>query len=133
MGSSRSAGSPLLVDLVDRTHRDLFVHLYSESHHGSESLDTSGGGAQPLRLVIAVNSWHEMPQTEWLWYYNEFVTGPSWRVAADWILYVSNQEWDASEDKEALLMQSSFTHRFEIHWERCQEVTCIRLLKRRHS
>merc|ERR1712232_410650 len=127
---SRHAGSPLLVDLVDRTHRDLFVHLYSEAHN-SESSGASGDALQPVRLLVAVNSWHEMPQTEWLWYYNEFVAGPSWRVAADWILYVSNQEWDASDDKEAMLLQPSFAHRFETHWQRCEDVTCIRLFKRR--
>lgn len=47
-----------------------------------------------------VNSWHEMPMSEYFWYYNMFVAGPEWLLAADWILYVSNRDWGGNAEKE---------------------------------
>mmetsp|Transcript_28848 Transcript_28848/g.79510 ORF Transcript_28848/g.79510 Transcript_28848/m.79510 type:complete len:575 (+) Transcript_28848:109-1833(+) len=126
----RGAADPLVVHLVDRANRDLFVHLYSEANVVVEEA-AQPSRQRPVRVLIAVNSWHEMPQSEWLWYYNEFVAGPRWRVAADWILYVSNQEWDNSDAKEALLMSPGpGGHRFETHWKECTKVTCNHVLRR---
>lgn len=122
----RHSDAPLLVDLVDREHRDLFAHLYGSAPRSS----------RPVRVLFAVNSWHEMPQAEWLWYYNEFVSGPSSRLAADWIVYVANQEWDASDSKHALLMQGGPGYRFEVELQHCagrtpgEDLSCLRLLRR---
>jgi len=114
--AERPSSAPLLVDLVDRVHRDIFAHLYGVTHDlvamDPQAPNASECPTRPLRALIAVNSWHEMPQTEWLWYYNEFVTGPSWRMGVDWILYISNQEWDASASKEALLLQQDILLHF---------------------
>lgn len=131
-------GSPLVVDLVDLEHRDLFAHLYSAGQLSSSQRDPADGELppRPSRVLFAVNSWHEMPQAEWMWYYKEFVSGPSCRLAADWILYVANQEWDASASKQALLLQGGPGYRFELELERCrgtrpgESLSCLRLLRR---
>merc|ERR1712079_508872 len=98
-GGDSAAKAPLRIDLVDQEQRDVFIHTFSRlgASDDSEAASASRIGApsvrkRPLRVLIAVNSWHEFAMTEFLWYYNTFVTGPVWHMAVDYILYVSNRE-----------------------------------------
>lgn len=130
---AEAASAPLRVELVDRDRRDLFVHAHGEataSHSGPSSSTGIVPGSRPLRLLIAVNSWHEMPMTEYFWYYNTFVAGPSWLIAADWILYLSNRQWPHNAEKEKLLLGSGQGQKFQVRYEYCSEITCTRLLQR---
>jgi len=132
--------APLRVDLVEHERRDQFVHEYSMAAAMDEADTASGASAaptpatrslpRPLRLLIAVNSWHEMPMTEFFWYYNAFVTGPSWQVAADWIFYVSNREWSGNDAKEQLLLGPGPRKQFDVRESQCSETNCLYLLQR---
>eukprot|EP00747_Dinoflagellata_sp_TGD_P032617 gnl/TRDRNA2_/TRDRNA2_136101_c0_seq1.p1 gnl/TRDRNA2_/TRDRNA2_136101_c0~~gnl/TRDRNA2_/TRDRNA2_136101_c0_seq1.p1 ORF type:complete len:423 (+),score=47.02 gnl/TRDRNA2_/TRDRNA2_136101_c0_seq1:315-1583(+) len=111
---------------LQRTVRELNATLMQEQV-GEEQARQS---AFPVRLVVAVNSWNEIPLNEYMWYFNEFFAGPNWRMAADWILYVSDPTWGdnaAHAVKESLLLKSVW---FEVAWQRCSQLNCYYLLKR---
>lgn len=131
---ARPATAPLQVDFVDTDMRDLFAHHYSEA----QSAGLEGGRAsgdmpgRATRVLVAVNSWHEFPMADFLWYYNTFVAAPLWRTGVDWILYVSNREWDGNAAKEALLLEPRANYGFAVQHEECSAITCIRILRRTH-
>lgn len=110
------------VNLVVREQRDLFSHLYSDD------LAAVPPESRPIRLLIAVNSWHEQTMAEFFWYYNMFVKGLSSGLAADWILYVSNVEWPENDEKEALLLNPR--NGFIVYAELCTATNCVRLFQR---
>lgn len=126
---SRSKDEPLWVDLVDGGQRDAFVHAYGRAH-ASARLASSSSADMPLRVLFAVNSWHEFHLPEYLWYYNTFVTGPSWLAPADYIFYVSNREWDMNSEKEKLLLEPWPGPHLEVVFEDCNHITCERLFRR---
>merc|ERR1712048_675138 len=98
---NRSDDAPLRIELVEREFRDIFVLNYSQA---SKKIAQERNGSRPLRLAIAINSWHEMPMSEYMWYYKEFIAGPDWHMAADWVFYVSNVEWNQNAKKQELLL-----------------------------
>merc|ERR1712156_1234188 len=77
----------LQVDFVDTDMRDQFSHHYSEasttcSYDGAqgEKVCAEAPSSRATRVLIAVNSWHEFPMADFLWYYNTFVAAPVWRA-----------------------------------------------------
>mmetsp|Transcript_61074 Transcript_61074/g.108707 ORF Transcript_61074/g.108707 Transcript_61074/m.108707 type:complete len:528 (+) Transcript_61074:109-1692(+) len=127
--------APLRVDLVDRDRRDHFVHAYSLATPSAGGANAKSEQAhdtrlRPLRLLIAINSWHEMPLSEYFWYYNAFVAGPGWQVAADWILYLSNREWPENDAKEKLLLGPGPGEQFQVRYEKCSVTNCMRIFQR---
>lgn len=138
---SMAKGSRLRVELVDQVHRDVFIQLYAEAH-ARETLPNSLAGApagamsaalkaKPIRLLVAINSWHEFGPSEFFWFYNSLFASPPWRCGVDWVLYVSNPGWHGNDDKVAMLLRPVGPHRFEIVWELCDWDGCFRLLRRR--
>mmetsp|Transcript_125658 Transcript_125658/g.355442 ORF Transcript_125658/g.355442 Transcript_125658/m.355442 type:complete len:532 (+) Transcript_125658:105-1700(+) len=123
-----AADAPLRIDLVDQEQRDAFIYTYGQAV-GAAAPEVGGGG-RPVRVLIAVNSWHEFGMTEYLWYYNTFVTGPAWHMSADYILYVSNREWGSNAQKERMVLEPGRGHDFSVEFEECTEITCTRLLRR---
>ena len=118
--------APLPVDFVDTNARDLFSHLYGEAR----SAELAGSEPAPVRALYAVNSWHEFPMPDFMWYYNNLIAAPVSRGGVQWILYISNRHWSYNDEKEALLLQPRTHFRFEAVYERCVELTCFRVLRR---
>jgi len=120
---------PLRLHLVSREQRDAFAHAFSEAHGGMGNRSKEET-QRPLRLLLAMNSWHEFAHPEYLWFYNTFVAGPSWRAGVDYVSYVSNREWSGNTEKEQLLMSSGAAHKIDVLSETCTDRTCYRVLRR---
>lgn len=129
--AERSAEAPLRIDLVERDARDAFAHLYRRERDpamSSAAADLHSAGRTPVRVLVAVNSWHEMAMPEFLWYFNSFVTGPAAALAADWILYVSNPQWQGNDAKVRMLLDPS--HGLILDYERHTATNSYRLFRR---
>jgi len=130
LSANRPVLAPLSLELVEREERDLFVHAYAQAQQLSADPDAAGVTKGPQRLLIAVNSWHEMPMSEYFWYHNTFIAGPAWHLRVGWVLYVANQEWYRTEEKQRLLLSPGPGYRFEVRFNRCVPSSCIWLLQR---
>lgn len=116
---------------MSRDQRDLVAYLYGREHDPLRSpvaAARQAAGRLPVRVLVAVNSWHEMSMQEYFWYYNTFVLGQVRHLAADCILYVSNVNWDANDIKDQLMFEPQ--NGFEVFYERCTSTNCVRLFRR---
>lgn len=123
MLEARMLEARLPINFVEPARREVFVHHFARSQGTTQN-------KRPVRALLAINSWHEFPMEEYLWYYNAFVVAPPSLSGVDWIVYVSNRAWDANDVKEALLLEPHPSFHFEKAFESCSVQTCFRILRR---
>eukprot|EP00929_Paragymnodinium_shiwhaense_P071970 TRINITY_DN36542_c0_g1_i6.p1 TRINITY_DN36542_c0_g1~~TRINITY_DN36542_c0_g1_i6.p1 ORF type:complete len:549 (-),score=105.28 TRINITY_DN36542_c0_g1_i6:641-2287(-) len=132
LGRAKAADDALRVDLVSPERRDIFAHFFATAHAG-ERTDRQNAAERPIRALVAINSWHEFPFPDYFWYYNHLIASPPELTGVDWVLYVSNVEWNNNTQREDLLLKKMPNHGFKVHFEWCSTLTCVRILERASS